>query len=117
LAQVSESNCRGNNEQECRNGSKNSEGFGEVLWSLHLGDEGREEDLRNPEKSNVQDGIHACDPGGAREREGIGHNQSIGRVVTIVSVKRSFLNTGKDEKKQNRNCHTGSCESRAQNDQ
>lgn len=112
LGQISESNCRRNNEQEGGNGSEDSEGFGEVLWSFHLGDEGGEEDLRNPEKSNVQDGIHACDPGGARERKSIGSNYSIRRVVTVVSIKRSFLDTNKDEEEKDSDSHAGSCESR-----
>jgi hypothetical protein len=78
---------------------------------VHLGDEGREENLRNPEKSDVQDGIQTCDPGGTREREGIGPNQSVGWVVTIVSVKRSFLDTGKDEEEKDSDSHTGSYKS------
>ena len=112
LAQVSESNCRRNDEQEGGNGSKDSERLGEVLWSFHLSNEGGKEDLRDPEKSDVQDGIHASDPGGASEREGIGPDRSIGRVVTVVSIKRSFLNPSKDEEEKNGESHAGRCESR-----
>jgi hypothetical protein len=110
LAQISESNCGGNYKQEGRNSDQDSEGFGEVLWPFHLGDEGGEEDLRKPEKSNVQDGIHACDPGGARERESISSDQSIGRVVAVVSIKRSFLDTSKDEEEKDSDSHAGSWE-------
>jgi hypothetical protein len=112
LAQVSESNCRRNDEQEGGNGSKDSERLGEVLWSFHLSDEGGKEDLRDPEKSDVQDGIHASDPGGASEREGIGPDRSVGRVVTVVSIKRSFLDPSKDEEEKNGESRAGRCESR-----
>jgi len=108
LAQVSESNCWRNNKQEGGNGNKDSEGFGEVLWSFHLGDEGREKNLRNPEKSDVQDGVHAINPGGAGQRKGVSPNQSIGRVVTVVSDKRSFLDTGKDEEEKDSDSHASS---------
>ena len=45
LPQISESDCRRNDEQECGDASQDSQGFGEVLWLFHLGDERREEDL------------------------------------------------------------------------
>ena len=74
LAQVSKSNRWGNNKQEDRNCNKDSQGFGKVLRSFHLGYKGGEEDLRNPEKSDVQNSVHAIYPGRTRKRESIGLN-------------------------------------------
>jgi hypothetical protein len=98
----------GDNEEEDGDGDKDSEGLGEVLWSFHLGDESREEDLRNPEESNIQDGVHATNPGGAGEREGIGSDWSVGRVVAVVPIERSVLDTGKDEEEEDGHGHAGS---------
>jgi hypothetical protein len=53
--------------------------------------------LGNPEKSDVQYSVHASNPGGAGERECIGSDCSVGRIVTVVSVERSLFNTSKNE--------------------
>ena len=108
LAQISESDCRGNDEQEGGNASEDSQRLGEVLWSFHLGDEGGKEDLRNPEKGYVQNRVHASNPGSAGQWESIGFDWSVGRVVTVVSVKRSFLDTSKDEEEKDSQSHAGS---------
>lgn len=86
LAQISKSNGWWDNEQEDGYNSQHSERLGEVLWPFHLRNKGGKEDLRDPEKGDVQDSIHACNPGGAGEREGVGSDRSVGRVVPVVSI-------------------------------
>lgn len=113
LAQVSEANGWGDNKQEEGEGNQDSEGFGEILWSFHFGDEGGEEDLRYPEESDIQDGVHTVDPGGARERGSIGLDLSIGGVVATVSDKRVCLDTGKYEEEKDREGHEEGCGSEA----
>lgn len=66
LTQVSESDGRWDNEQECRDTGQHGEGLREVLRPLHLGDEAWEEDLRHPEEGDVEDSVDAADPSRSR---------------------------------------------------
>ena len=100
MTQIFESNRWGNDEEKGRNGRKNSEGFGEILRSFHLGNKGGEEDLGDPKKCDIQDGIHASDPGGARERKSIGPDQPNTGVVAVISVEGSVFDARKDEEEE-----------------
>lgn len=82
---------RRDDDQDGRDGNQNGERFGEVLSAFHLGDEGWEEDLRDPEEGDVQNGVHAGDPACAWEGEGICFDLAVGGVVAIVAVERSFF--------------------------
>lgn len=58
LAKIVVADRRRNDEEEGRKAGQDSQGFGKVLWLFHLRNEGREEDLRDPKKGDVQDGSH-----------------------------------------------------------
>jgi hypothetical protein len=47
LSKISESNGRGNDEQQSGDACQDSQGLGEVLWPFHLADKSWEENLRN----------------------------------------------------------------------
>lgn len=105
LAQITETNRRWDDEQECGNGCQDSQRLGEILWALHLRDESWEENLRNPEESNVQNGVHACDPCRARERKCVCPDQAIRWVAPVIAVERSILDTGKYEEEEDSDAH------------
>lgn len=105
LSQIVEPNRRWRDKQERRDRSKHSEGFREILRPLHLGDEGREQDLRHPEERDVEHGVHACDPGCAGEREGVGFHWPVGRVVPVVAVEGRIFDAGEDEEEEDREGH------------
>lgn len=66
-----------------------------------------EKDLWYPEESNIQHGVHACNPGSAWEWECIGVNGSIGGIVTVVAVEGRIFDTGEDEKEKDCQAHAG----------
>lgn len=105
LAKIVESDCWWTDEEESGDNSQNGEGFREVLWFLHLGDEGWEEDLRDPEEGDVQDGVHAVDPGGAWEGERVGPDFAGGGVDAVVAVARVVLDAGEDEEEKDGDGH------------
>lgn len=68
MAYISESNGRGKDEEEDGDSGQDCERFGKVLWFLHLGDEGWEENLGDPEESDIEHGVHTVNPRGAGQR-------------------------------------------------
>lgn len=105
LAEVAETNRWWDDEQESRDTSKDSESLREVLWLLHLGDEGGEQDLRNPEEGDVQDGVHGGDEGRAGWWHGVGLDWAELGVVAVVAVQGGVLDAGEDHEQQDGDAH------------
>lgn len=63
--------------------------------------------MRNPKEGNVEDSVHAVNPGSASLREGVGVDLTGLGVCSKVSVARSVLDTDKDEEKENGETHAG----------
>ena len=117
LAQVVKSNRWWYNEKYKRNARKHSQSLGEILGSLHLGDEGGEQDLRDPEESDVENSlvklaneclrtdlgirpvtyIHTPNPRRTGRRESVCLDFAKGWVVAVVAIQRRFLDACKDE--------------------
>ncbi len=112
LTEIPEPDGGGHDEQESGDSSQDCEGLGEVLGPLHLGDESREQNLGDPEEGDVQDGVHAIDPGGSRKGERVGPDQPVGGIIAVVSNKRGGLDTGEDEEEEDGNSHAGSCDNK-----
>lgn len=105
LSEVVESDGGWNDEKNGGDTGEDSERLGEVLRTFHLGDESWEENLWNPQESDVEDSVEAVDPSGAWLWESVGRHFTIGWVVAIVAVERSSLNTCKDEEENDSDTH------------
>lgn len=105
LAQEVEAEGRGHDEQDGGDGGQHGERLGEVLRPLHLRDEGREEDLRHPEKGDVEHGVHTGHPGGAGLGEGVRLDGAEAGIGAAVAVERRLLDPGEDEEEQNGDGH------------
>ena len=105
LTEIVVADRRWNNEEERGDTSENSERLREVLGPLHLGDECRKQDLRHPEESDVQHGVHACNPCGTLLGEGKGLDCPSLRVITVVSVQRVVLSASKDKEEEDGDAH------------
>lgn len=110
LAKVLEADRRWDDEQESRNSAQDGKRLGKILGLLHLGDEGREQDLRDPEEGDVEDGVHDSDESSAFERESVGLNRSGLGVDAVVAVQWVVLGSGEDEEEQDRETHACSRE-------
>ena len=105
LAQVSEANGWGHDEEKGGDAGQDSKSLGEVLWLFHLGDEGWEENLRNPEEADVEDGIHTRNPSRSSRWEGVRFDWSQLGVISTIPIVRSILDTSEDHKQQDRETH------------
>jgi len=75
------------------------------LGSLHLGDEGWEENLGDPEESDVEHGVHAVLPCGAGQGKGVGANGAIGGIVAVVPNQWGGFDASKDEEEEDGETH------------
>lgn len=108
LAEVSESDGGWNDEEEGGDTGQDSQRLLKVLRTFHLRNEGREENLRDPEEGDVQDSVHAINPSGALGWESVSLDRTICWVVSVVAVTRSVFDTGKDKEEENGKSHTSS---------
>ena len=94
-------------EEDGGDASKNSQSLGEILRTLHLRDEGGEENLRHPEEGDVENSVHASHPGGTLQGDDESLDLAQRRVVSTIAKQGVILNAGEDEEEEDGDTHGG----------